>query len=102
MESIFISAETYFFSMLIITYITQKLLKVYKEELFDDKVFYSSNIFVMILSAMNGSIVMGESEVHIFFSFPLNDYLILGASAIFIWHLYIFAVLCQRDKFKNF
>jgi len=101
MESILISSETYFFSMLIITYITQKLLKVYKEKLFDDIILYTSNILVFFLLTINGSIVFGGSGSFFFFSVLRNDFLILGESVIFIWHFYIFMVLCKSDKYKN-
>ena len=98
MESILISTETYFFSMLIMTYITHKLLKVYKDKLFDDIVFYVSNIFVLFLCMINGAIVYGSSWFYLF-SVSKSDFLIVGASVIFIWQLYIFSILCKRDKF---
>ena len=97
METILISAETYFFSMLIITYITQKLLKIYKDKLFNDVIFYTSNLFVLLQCMIHGAIINGSRSFY-FFRIPEDGFLFLGITVLFIWQLYIFAILCQRDK----
>jgi len=102
MKSIFISGETYkiyLLSMFIITYITQKLLKTYKDKLLYDSIFYGSNMFVLILIGLN-SWVSAEGMEHQLFWTDASEYLKVTALLMAIWQIYIFAFLCTRDKYK--